>query len=80
VVLTAIDPKSKRISLTLLVIFESTSLQQRQAAIPKIPKAIDTIATILEEMIRNRSFISLLSQERAGKSCVIGSAYKIALQ
>lgn len=32
---------------TLLVIFESTSLQQRQAIRPTIPKAIDTIATTL---------------------------------
>lgn len=66
-------------SLTLLVIFESTSLQHRQAARPRMPNAIDTIATTLEETIRNNSFL-LFPAKSAGKRYVSMCAYNIALQ
>lgn len=42
------------VDYTLFVIFESTSLQQRQAPKPTIPNAMDTIATTLgDEQISN---------------------------
>jgi hypothetical protein len=60
--------------LTLLVIFESTSLQHRQAPRPKIPKAIETMATTLGDMVRKRG--SLVEASCRGR---VGT-YKIALQ
>lgn len=56
---------------TLFVILWSTSLQQRQAIIPTIPKAIDTIATTLSSQKCAKGNYPIKSLQNCIAVCII---------